>query len=229
MTVAVDNGLALNSAIEAGGVVRDTPLTGLSTSTTTPVVPTDTVLEAAGELQAQISAAGGGGVAARRMPVGFWQTASGVVAAGNMDLSRNTIAHTYFYLPAQITISDVSISASGAVGDGQVKLRFYDLVTRAAVSPEYTILAPNAGLRILTLPSPLTLPSGNYFFGLLSNRVTSRQIAGISTGQTAFPVTSGASPPYFVQEALSFALPATAAFEAAATGAQPNINFFVSA
>lgn len=217
------------STADAPAAVRGTALTGLSTATAAPITAADTVLTAAGKLQAQISAAGGGGVAARRMPVGFWQTASGVATAGNMNLSANTIAHTYFYLPAQITISDVSINAAAAVAGGQVKLRFYDLVTRAAVSPEYTILAPNAGLNILTLPSPLTLPSGNYFFGLLSNSVTSRQIAGISTGQTAFPVTSGASPPYFAQGMLSFALPATAAFEGAANGAQPNINFFVSA
>ena len=36
--------------------VRDTTLTGLSTATATPVVPTDTVLVAAGKLQAQIAA-----------------------------------------------------------------------------------------------------------------------------------------------------------------------------
>ena len=41
--------------------VRDTPLTGLSTATATPITAADTVLAAAGKLQAQISAASGGG------------------------------------------------------------------------------------------------------------------------------------------------------------------------
>ncbi len=40
---------------DAPATVRDTALTGLSTATTTTVVPTDTVLEAAGKLQAQIT------------------------------------------------------------------------------------------------------------------------------------------------------------------------------
>ena len=43
------------AAIDAPAAVRDTSLTGLSTATATPVVPTDTVLTGVGKLQAQIN------------------------------------------------------------------------------------------------------------------------------------------------------------------------------
>lgn len=210
--------------------VRDTPLTGLSTASATPITAADSVLSAAGKLQAQISAAGSGGVA-RRMPAGFWQTATGVFANSTTTFNSGVVQYVYFYVPQTITVSQVSLSAVATQAAGEFKLRFYDLANNAAVSPEYIIPAAGSGLITYTLPSPLTIPAGNYFFGLLSNTAATRQILGVSApAAIAFPSADGVLSINRTEGRLySAGLPATATLGVSASGNQANINFLVTA
>lgn len=208
--------------------VRNTALTGLSLAITTPITAVDSVLSAAGKLQAQVNAIA---PAPRRMPVGYWQTATGLVAAVNATLSGASANYVYFYLPNTITISQVSVVTAAAVAGAELKLRFYDHITRSAISPEYVIPAAASGLIVYTLPPPLTLPAGGCFFGIATSTGASRQVSGVnSASPIAFPSTNGLLPPFFTQPIVyASGLPELATLVGAATGAQPNVNFFVSA
>lgn len=117
----------LNTA-DAPATVRATALTGLSLATATPITATDTVLSAAGKLQAQISAISGGSggmyIAGRYY--------SQAMNASAPPAAANRASDTLFFMPflsyADFTISRFGFSPTALVAGARLKTAIYEVV-----------------------------------------------------------------------------------------------------
>lgn len=138
--------------------VRDTTLTGLSTATATPITAADSILSAAGKLQAQINAAS----PPRKYPAGVWSNQH--VAYISTSATYTGSYFCYVTLPQAITITELGLAFATAVVGRLARIRFYtDAGLSASGLYEFDAAAVNAHY---TLPASLTLPSGKYLIGV---------------------------------------------------------------
>jgi hypothetical protein len=95
--------------------VRDSPLTGLSTSTNSPISATDSVLAAMGKLQAQVSAGGGGG------PSDYVKLSSVTVSEPGYYVTFTSIFNATLYSCYRVYFSGIMPSSSSGA---QLRMHF---------------------------------------------------------------------------------------------------------
>ena len=238
MTVAVDNGLALNSAIEAklatiqegatanatnaqlrdrathtgfqavntvtglqgilvamlettaaGGVVRGTALTGLSTETATPVVPTDTVLVAAGKLQRQAT----DNAALLPSPFATAWYKSGLcydavypyyTTIAPTTVSSGTLYFNKRKIVDNVTFNELSVNVTSAAALGTL---FYGVYASDASGLPSTLLASGSASSVTTgvksTAATLALTKGQVVWDAYLNTGT---VAGVTAFQPIF-------------------------------------------
>ena len=142
--------------------VRDTPLTGLSTATAAPITAADSVLSAAGKLQAQISASGGGGSTFRKFPAGVWSNQH-VTYVSSSATYGNASFFMLIAIPQAITITNLGLGFSTTVAGRRARIRFY---TPLGVAVTGVFEFDAADMNASTAITPLTLPAGRYLLAL---------------------------------------------------------------
>ena len=206
--------------------VRDTSLTGLSTASAAPITAADTVLVAAGKLQAQINAAS----PPRKYPAGFWANQHQLPPTSTLTQSNKLIVYMYFLLPHAITINKIGYGFGTSQAPSQViSARFYDFATGAAATPQINLTG--GGFANSGAITPQTLQAGAYVVAvkpLYNVEFFAFEVASCPLFPTVdFRVTATAT-----QQVLAgAALPATFSSSGLDYGnsKHPAVNFFVSA
>lgn len=216
---------------DAPAATRNTPLTGLNLSVVDPVSDTDFLLAAIGKLQGQLNAV------PRKFPVNFWSNQYASAAATNTVFATGTTFYSFFVAPRPITFTKIGAAFNNNEAGRQLRVRYYDFVTRTAVTPVYQfaadVLSP---VPELTLPAAVTLPAGVYLVGYHNTGTTAstqqmRSLPSASCLQmpTALQVPLGMTGLTNTSDFAS-SLPATIPIGAVEyAGGQAIINFFVSA
>lgn len=108
--------------------VRDTPLTGLSTASATPVTAADSVLSAAGKLQAQISAASGGGAVGGFYAAGrFYTNCNAVVEFATAAVAALQQRTAFFEPLADMRVDQIGVFLTAAPSaTALIKLAVYE-------------------------------------------------------------------------------------------------------
>ena len=209
-----------------GQRVRDTPLTGLSTATATPITAADTVLVAAGKLQAQVSAAS----QTRKFPVGFWANQHQLPLTLTLTHNNTLIVYMFFLLPHAITINQIGYGFGTSQSPSQtISARFYDLATGAAATPQIDLTG--GGFLKSGAITPQTLQEGAYVVAVKPSQVADF-VAITSTSCPLFPTVDLRGVATAKQTVLAgAALPATFPSSGLTydNSSHPAINFFVSA
>lgn len=213
-----------------GQRVRDTSLTGLSTATATPITAADSVLSAAGKLQAQISASSGGGSTLRKFPAGFWATQHQLPPTSTVTQTNTLIVYMFFLLPHAITINRVGYAFGSSQSPSQViSARFYDFATGAAATPQINLTG--GGWANSGAITPQTLQAGAYVVAVKPSQVADF-FTITSTSCPLFPTTNLRGTATAKQTVLAgAALPATFPSSGLTydNSNHPAVNFFVSA
>ena len=206
--------------------MRDAPLTGLSVATATPITATDSVLSAAGKLQAQISAAS----PPRKFPAGFWANQHQLPPTSTLTQSNKLIVYMFFLLPHAITINQIGYAFGTSQASGQtISARFYDFATGAAATPQIDLTG--GGFINSGVITPQTLQAGAYVVAVKPSQVA--DFAAITSASCPlFPTTGLRAIATAKQTVLAGAsLPATFPSSGLTydNSNQPAVNFFVSA
>ena len=213
-----------------GQRVRDTSLTGLSTATATPITAADSVLSAAGKLQAQISASSGGGSTLRKFPAGFWATQHQLPPTSTVTQTNTLIVYMFFLLPHAITINKIGYGFGTSQSPSQViSARFYDFATGAAATPQINLTG--GGFVNSGAITPQTLQAGAYVVAVKPSQVADF-FTITSTSCPLFPTTNLRGTATAKQTVLAgAALPATFPSSGLTydNSNHPAVNFFVSA
>ena len=206
--------------------VRSTALAGLSTATATPITAADSVLSAAGKLQAQINAAS----QTRKFPAGFWTNQHQLPPTSTLTQFNTLIVYMFFLLPHAITINQIGYAFGTSQSPSQViSARFYDFATGAAATPQINLTG--GGFVNSGAITPQTLQAGAYVVA-----VKPSQVADFFTIASAscplFPTTGLKATATAKQTVLAgAALPATFPSSGLTydNSNHPVVNFFVSA
>lgn len=142
-------GRVLYQFANLAGTILSTPLTGLSTSTATPVLATDSVLIGVGKAQGQINALGG-----------FAYSATSGTGAVTIDLGNRRETNLTLTLSANTTLAFSNV-VSGAL----VRLWVLENATGYYTLTPPVASLPAGALAINTAPSGFTLVTGTYNAG----------------------------------------------------------------
>lgn len=206
--------------------VRDTSLTGLSTASATPITSADSVLSAAGKLQAQVSAAS----QTRKYPVGFWANQHQLPPTSTITQANTLIVYMFFLLPHAITINQIGYAFGSSQSPSQViSARFYDFATGAAATPQIDLTG--GGFINSGAITPQTLQAGAYVVAVKPSQVADF-FAIAPASCPLFPTVDFRAAVTATQTILAgAALPATFPISGLTynNSNQPAVNFFVSA
>ena len=206
--------------------VRDTSLTGLSTASATPITAADSVLSAAGKLQAQITA----NHVIRKFPAGFWANQHQLPPTSTQTQQNTIISYMYFVLPHAITINQIGYAFGTSQSPSQViSARFYDFATGAAATPQINLTG--GGYVNSGAIAPQTLQAGAYVVAVKPSSVV-EFFTIASASCPLFPTTGLRAVVTAKQTVLAgAALPATFPSSGLTydNSNHPAINFFVSA
>lgn len=205
--------------------VRDAPLTGLSVATAAPITAVDSVLAAAGKLQAQINASS----QTRKFPVGFWANQHQSPSAESQIQQNTIISYMYFVLPHAMTISQIGYAFfTSQAGSQTISIRFYNFATGVAVTQQIDLTG--GGYVTQGAITPINLAAGAYIVACKPSLVAN--FASIAAAACPLlPVADLRSTATAVQTVSSSAsLPATFPSSGLSynNSHHPAINFFVS-
>lgn len=188
-----------------GQRVRDTPLTGLSTATATPITSTDSVLSGFGKLQAQINAGGGSGGnfanAFYLAGVEYNQDLGSSSGVGGTTATATTNTMTLY--PFRV-VEDVAIDRySFVVGNqgtiDQSKFALYEAVVSGGgyaltrVTEQALVDTSQANTKY-NVTASATLRAGKlYFFGIISNSLRNYLAVPLANAPSLGYATSGVS------------------------------------